>query len=140
VVFIALLLIVEYAAEKIKDCGNDVHNYIFICMIYFGQCAFRQLVIVLLISFTKNPQKTSDFANLLFIAFDSLFVSSLTIWGTMIQFEDRASECRRTSDKWVLLMYVMSICCLLYGWIYVILLCCGLTSLPLIAIFWCYYR
>jgi hypothetical protein len=48
-------MILKYASEKMKDCGRDVHNYIFICVIYFGQCAFRQLVIVLLISFTKNP-------------------------------------------------------------------------------------
>ena len=82
----------------------------------------------------------SDFANLLFIGFDSLFVSSLTIWGTMVQFDESADGCRGSDDNWVLLMYIFSICCLLYGWIYVILLLCGLTSLPLIAIFWCFYR
>ena len=111
-----------------------------ICMAYFGLCAGRQLVIVVLISFARKPQKASDFANLLFIGFDAIFISSLTIWGTMAQFDEAADGCRKSDDDWVLLMYIFSICCLLYGWIYVILLCCGLTSLPLIAIFWCFYR
>lgn len=109
-------------------------------MTYAGICALRSLLIVVLISFTTSPQKTSDFANLLFIAFDAIFVSSLTIWGTMIQFDAPADTCRNSDDEWVILMYVMSICCLLFGWVYVILLCCGLTSVPLIAIFWCCYR
>ena len=77
---------------------------------------------------------------MLFIGFDAIFVSSLTIWGTMIQFEDGAEGCRSSENNWVLLMYIFSICCLLYGWVYVILLLCGLTSLPLLGIFWCFYR
>jgi len=55
-----------------------------VCMGYFGVCACRQLIIVVLISFTKKPQKTSDYANLIFIGFDAIFVSALTIWGTMV--------------------------------------------------------
>lgn len=51
---------------------------------YFGLCACRQLIIVVLISFTKKPQKASDYANLIFISFDAIFVSALTIWGTMV--------------------------------------------------------
>ena len=58
----------------------------------------------------------------------------------MVQFDEESDGCRASDDNWVILMYILSICCLLYGWIYVILLCCGLTSLPLIAIFWCCYR
>ena len=123
-----------------QECGKDVHKYMYICMVYFGVCACRQLIVCVLISCSQEPQKTSDFANLLFIGFDAIFVSSLTIWGTMVQFDEESDGCRASDDNWVILMYILSICCLLYGWIYVILLCCGLTSLPLLAIFWCCYR
>ena len=77
------MLILRYAKEQAEECGRDVHKYMVICMAYFGLCAGRQLVIVVLISFARKPQKASDFANLLFIGFDAIFVSSLTIWGTM---------------------------------------------------------
>ena len=65
---------------------------------------------------------------------------ALTIWGTKVQTSDNVYVCRQTSDKWELLMYILSLACLLYGWIYVILLCCAFSSLPLIIIFWCCYR
>ena len=140
VVFITLLMVLRYAKETALECGTDIYKYLYICMAYFGFCAFRQLVIVVIVSFAKHPQKTSDLANILFIGFDAIFISALTMWGTMIQFDEGAKDCRDTSDNWVLMMYIMNLGCLLYGWAYFILLCCGLTSLPLIAIFWCFYR
>ena len=51
---------------------------------YFGLCAARQLVVCLVLKFTKQPQKTSDQAYLVFIILDAVFVSSLTVWGTMV--------------------------------------------------------
>ncbi len=134
-------MILKYARDDPDDdCGEDVKKYMDVCMSYSGVCACRQLIIVVLISFTKLPQKTSDYANLVFIGFDAIFVSALTIWGTMIQFDEKNDGCKHSDDNWVILLYIFSICCLLYGWIYVILLCLGLSSLPLIAIFWCCYR
>mmetsp|Transcript_14935 Transcript_14935/g.20241 ORF Transcript_14935/g.20241 Transcript_14935/m.20241 type:complete len:127 (+) Transcript_14935:1046-1426(+) len=111
-----------------------------LCMIYFGVCACRQLVIVVLISFTAKPQKTNDVAQAIFIAFDAIFVSTITIWGTTVLFDEESDGCRNSGDNWVILMYIFSILCLLFGWVYVILLCCGLTSVPLLLIFWCCYH
>ena len=138
--FIVLILILRYAESQYEDCGQDVKKYMNFCMFYFGVCACRQLIIVVLICFTKKPQRTSDAANTLFIAFDAIFVSSITFWGTTVLFDEESDGCRNSGDNWVILMYIFSILCLLYGWIYVILLCCGMTSLTLLLIFWCCYR
>lgn len=117
-----------------------MYQYMMIFMVYFGFCSLRQLIIVVLIHCTPKPQKLSDYANLIFIGFDAIFVSSLTIWGTMVQFDEEADTCRESDETVILLMYIFAVCCLIYGWIYVVLLCCGLTSLPLVAIFFCCYR
>lgn len=139
-VFIMLQLLMGQAQKHAEECEKSVAEYMLFFKWYFGLCAARQLVVCLVLKFTKQPQKTSDQAYLVFIILDAVFVSSLTVWGTMVQTDAAVSECRELGNNWVLLMYIFSICCLLYGWIYVILLCCGLTSLPLISIFWCFYR
>lgn len=36
--------------------------------------------------------------------------------------------------------WILSTCCLIYGWVYSALLCIGLAGVPLILVFWCFYK
>jgi len=40
-VFITLMLILRYAKDQAKECGNDIHKHMYIMMVYFGICACR---------------------------------------------------------------------------------------------------
>ena len=55
-----------------------------LCMIYFGCCACRQFIVIILICFSAKPQRTNDIAHAIFIVFDAIFVSMTTIWGTNV--------------------------------------------------------
>ena len=95
----------------------------------------------LLIPCTSKPQRLRDLANVVFITIDIFLFTSITVYGTKIMFSDNTKACREGDvGADLLMMWIFSFCCLIYGWIYCMLLCCGLTALPLILIFWCVYR
>jgi type II secretory pathway component PulF len=64
----------------------------------------------------------------------------VTGYGTKALFEDSGIECRDNNDPNTFKWWVISVITLVYGWGYSLLLLIGLTSLPLIIIFWCFYR
>ena len=141
VITISLLILVKRGEGDAKGCSHEVHKYLTYCALYFGFAALRQFVVCLLIPCTSKPQRLRDLANIVFIAIDIFLFTSITIYGTKIMFSDATKSCREGDvGADLLMMWIFSFCCLIYGWIYCLLLCCGLTTLPLIMIFWCVYR
>ena len=140
VVFLSLFTVLQIYRDKAVECHSDIERYMTYCMYYFAFSSFRQVVVVLLIPFSKKPTQVRDRSNFVFITMDFILYSSLTIWGTRILIKNKAIQCSESNDTIQVFMWVFSLACLLYGWVYVILLCCGLTSMPLIFIFWCVYR
>lgn len=56
-------------------------------------------------------------------------------------FAEETEACREGADGAnLLLMWIFAFCCLIWGWIYCTLLCCGCITTPFILIFWCVYR
>ena len=78
-------------------------------------------------------------ANVVFIAIDIFLFTAITFFGSKIMFSEETKACRDNGTD-ILMMWILGFCCLLYGWVYCLLLACGLTTLPLILIFWCVYR
>ena len=141
VITITLFALVKRGENDAKGCSKDVHKYLEYCAGYFGLCCLRQFIVCLLIPCTKQPQRLRDLANVVFIAIDIFLFTCLTVFGTKIMFADDTKACRQGEDgSNLLMMWIFSFCCLIYGWIYCGLLCCGLTTFPLILIFWCVYR
>lgn len=95
---------------------------------------------VVLICCSKRPQKFRDLSNICFIMIDLFLVVILTVYGTNALFGESGLECRDNGDPNTFKWWVISVCCLVYGWVYSLLLLVGLTSLPLIIVFWCFYR
>lgn len=108
--------------------------------VYFGAVAMRHFGVVVLLCFASRPQRVRDLSNILFIVIDIVVVTMATVYGTKALFEDHGLACRDNGDPNTFNWWVISCCLLIYGWIYSFLLCIGLTSLPLIIVFWCFYR
>ena len=79
-----------------------------------------------------------DVSNLLYVGLDVFLVVILTVYGTQALFDEQAMDCRNHSNA-LMQWWVVSVCCLLFGWIYSGLLCLGLASMPLVLVFWCFY-
>jgi hypothetical protein len=95
---------------------------------------------VVLLCYAKNPHQVRDWSNILFLVVDVIFVTFLTVYGTRALFSPVGLYCRDNNDPNTFKWWVVSLCCLVINWMYDLLLLVGLTSLPLIIIFWCIYR
>ncbi len=96
--------------------------------------------VVVCLCFIKRPQRVRDLSNILFIVVDLFIVVISTIYGTKALFWTTGINCRDNGDPITFKWWVISVLCLVYGWVYSVLLCIGLTSLPLIIVFWCFYK
>lgn len=96
--------------------------------------------VVVLLCFAKKPQRVRDLSSIFFIGIDLFVVVIMTIYGTKSLFSGPGVLCRDNGDPDTFKWWVISVCCLVYGWAYSVLLCIGFTSLPLIIVFWCFYR
>ena len=76
----------------------------------------------------------------MYVVVDLFYVVVLTVWGGICIFSDEAITCKDSAIIDLMNWWILSMVCLLYGLIYSLLLCIGLTSLPFILIFWCYYH
>ena len=139
VITVSLITVTHKGETDLKSCSQDVHQYLTYCSYYFGFCAFRQLLVATLIPCTQKPYRLRDLANVVFIAIDIFLFTAITFFGTKIMFSDETKACRDNGTD-ILMMWIFGVCCLLYGWVYCLLLACGLTTLPLILVFWCVYR
>lgn len=96
--------------------------------------------VVVLLCFAKRPQRVRDVSSIFFIVIDLFMVTIFTVYGTKGLFSPEGLSCRDNGDPNTFRWWVISVCCLVYGWAYSVLLCIGFTSLPLIIVFWCFYR
>lgn len=115
-------------------------RYLIVKVVYFAIVSFRHMAVVVLLCFAKKPQRVRDISSILFIVFDLCTVTILTVYGTKSLFSPEGLACRDSGGANNFRWWVISVCCLVYGWAYSVLLCIGLTSLPLILVFWCFYR
>ena len=74
----------------------------------------------------------------MYIGFDLFIVVVLTVFGGMCLFTEVTMNCK-SSNPLLLEWWIISMCMFVYGVVYSLLLCIGLTSLPFILIFWCFY-
>lgn len=115
-------------------------RYLMLQDVYFAFLTTRHLGVAVLLCFAKRPQKVRDLSSILFIVIDLFLVVVMTVYGTKALFDQNGLTCRDNGDPNTFRWWIISVCCLIYGWIYSVLLCIGFTSLPLIILFWCFYR
>ena len=135
-----LFFMLQNMEDKAKSCSKDVWRYLNFCLYYFEFSSLRALIVCFMIPCFKKPQQVRDISNCVFIGLDAILYTTLTIWGSMVVFDENTWKCRNSEDRKEVIMWLTSICFIVYGWVYVILLCCGLTSVPLLVIFWCVHR
>lgn len=95
---------------------------------------------IVLLCFVKKSQRVSDGSYIVFLVCDTAIVILLTVYGTNAVFLGQGIACRDNGQPENFRWWVVSLICLLYGMAYSFLLCIGLTSLPFIILFWCFYR
>lgn len=122
------------------DCDKVFGRFLIIQESYYGFLAFRHFCVLVLLFLTKNPYRVRDWSNLLFLIMDVVVVTFLTVYGTRALFSPIGLWCRDNNDPNTFKWWIVSMCCLIFNWLYDLLLLIGLTSLPLIVIFWCFYR
>ena len=115
-------------------------QYLVFASVYFGIAAARNMFVAAALCFSKRPQRIHDISVVFSILFDAAIVTIMTVYGTKSLFSPEGIICRDNGDPNTFKWWVIGCCCLVYGWAYGVLLCVGLTSLPLVIIFWCYYR
>ena len=115
-------------------------RYLMIQAVYFGVIASRHFGVVVMLCFSARPQRVRDLSNILFIIADIAAVPLMSVYGTKALFMEQGVYCRDNGNPNTFNWWVISCCLLCYGWIYSFLLCIGLTSLPLIIVFWCFYK
>lgn len=115
-------------------------RYLIIQSVYFGFLSARNMFVCALLCFAKQPYYIRDYSSVLFICFDFFSVIIMTIYGTKALFSTSGVNCRDNNGPDTFKWWVISMCFLIYDWGYGILLCIGFTSLPLIIVFWCFYR
>lgn len=118
----------------------DMGRYLVLQDVYFALVTTRHMFVVVLLCFAKKPQRVRDLSSIFFIVIDLFMVTVMTVYGTKSLFSPTGLACRDTGSPDNFKWWVISVCCLIYGWAYSVLLCIGLTSLPLIIVFWCFYR
>lgn len=122
------------------DCDLNFGRFLLIQNSFYGFLAFRHFCVILLLFLTKNPFRVRDCANLVFLIIDAVFVTFLTVYGTRALFSPIGLWCRDNINSYTFRWWILSVCCLVFNWVYDLLLLIGLTSLPLIMIFWCFYQ
>lgn len=115
-------------------------RYLVLQDVYFAFVACRHMGVVVCLCFVKRPQRVRDLSNILFIVIDLFIVVIATVYGTKALFWTSGINCRDNGNPDTFKWWVISVLCLVYGWVYSVLLCIGLTSLPLIIVFWCFYK
>lgn len=125
--------------EEVKECSRELVYFLDYFIAYLFFVTTRHMVILFLLFCVKRPQRLRDFAFIVYIVLDIFFVMILTTYGTTIIFSDEALNCRQGSD-YQLRWFVMSMFCLIFGWIYSVFLCIMLASAPIIVAFWCFYK
>ena len=138
-----LVLGINYFTKDDREaafaCSQNMQRYLVYSLYYFLIVSIRHLLPVLLLPCTTKPQRLMDICNILYLAVDVFVVVLLTVYGTQALFNEVAMECRYESTE-LMRWWVVSVCTLLFGWVYTTLLCIGLASLPLICLFWCFYK
>jgi hypothetical protein len=117
-------------------------RYLEIQFVFFGFMSLRNLAVCILICCccVKKPQRVRDISNIFFILLDFVVVLLMSVYGTKALYSQSGVECRDNGDPNTFKWWVISMCCLAYGWIYSFLLIIGMTSLPLFFVFHCFYR
>lgn len=116
-----------------------MYMYLQYALYYFAFVSIRHTGVCIAVACARRPQKVMDMSNLINIGMDVFLVVLLTVFGTQVLFGEDAKQCSYQSEslmKW----WILSTCCLIYGWVYSALLCIGLAGLPLILVFWCFYK
>jgi hypothetical protein len=137
---VGLSVVIEKTQEAAFACDPDMGQYLILQAVYFGFVAARNFAIVVLICYAKRPQRVRDLSNIAAIVVDLFIVVCATIYGSFSLFSPNSLFCRDNGNPDTFCWWIISMLCLVFGWIYTVLLCIGLTSLPLIIIFWCFYR
>jgi hypothetical protein len=122
------------------DCDIDFGRFLIVEDVYFAFVVVRNMMVVTVLCFAKRPQRVRDISNIVFLTMDIGMIPILSVYGTKSLFAETGTFCRDNGNPTTFKWWVISVCCLIYGWVYSVLLCIGLTSLPLIIIFWCFYR
>jgi hypothetical protein len=115
-------------------------RYLILQTVYFAFVSARNLCVVSVACLAKRPQRVRDLSNILFIVLDLFLVILPTVYGTLALFQPYGLYCRDNGNPETFRWWVISVLCLVYGWVYSVLLCIGFTSLPLIVVFWCFYK
>jgi len=140
VITISIGFVINKMQAAVFACDTDLGRFLFLFEVYFGFCATRNLVVIVLLCFCKKTHTVRDGSYITFLIADTVLIILLTFYGTKAVFLGPGLHCRDNGQSATFRWWVISCICLIYGMAYTCLLCIGLTSLPCIILFWCFYR
>lgn len=144
VLWLALCIVISIVIRSLQKvvfaCDQDLGKYLIFNCIYFSFLSARNFGVAVLLCRSNKPQVIRDWSSVIFLLTDAVLVSLMTLYGLKNLFEPEGLICRDNGEPETFQWWVISCVCLVIGLIYSALLCVGFASVPLIVIFWCYFK
>jgi hypothetical protein len=123
VVFIVLSGFLIKRAEEVKACSGQLFGVGIAFLSYQATFVIREIATMIGCYFTMKPDSAAVQARFAFSFVDWIGVSAIVIWSTIVISSKETEACRVSSSD-VQAWWYICVICLVFGYIYMVVLCC----------------